>query len=196
MFISDQNPDDAGDIDREIRINRLKGELEELSGGKMIAGDFGDTSPALEETFLARAVEFEKALCDTAFNRLKREGIKLIPPEELDDATLPTRLWEVLQAMAKLNLFVESTNHLSDRELYYWLWSEALREQTPDMRQLQGNWHVSPIGACTDEDIAIFLKYYATEAERRRWEKDFPNDEIPTHCVLPNDRDRNLPRPE
>jgi len=55
---------------------------------------------------------------------------------------------------------------------------------------------MSPIGGCNQEDIAIFLKYYATEKERRRWKKDFPNDALPPRCVLPYDRDRNLPRPE
>jgi hypothetical protein len=85
---------------------------------------------------------------------------------------------------------------LSDREFYTWLWSKGLREETPDSSQLGGTWHMSPIGSCTDEDIVIFLKYYASEKERDRWKADFPNDLLPSHCALPYDRGRSLRRSE
>jgi hypothetical protein len=114
----------------------------------------------------------------------------------LDDCKLRAKLQEVLYALAAIGCFLHDTDHLSDRELYTWLWSEGLREETPDLSQLGGAWHTSPIGSGNDEDIAIFLKYYATEKERRRWKKQFPNDPLPPHCALPYDRDRNLPRAE
>jgi hypothetical protein len=82
------------------------------------------------------------------------------------------------------------------RRLYTWLWTDGLREETPDLSRLGGAWHTSPSGSCTDQDIATFLKYYASQKERRRWKKDFPNDVLPPRCPLPYDRDRALPRPE
>jgi hypothetical protein len=85
---------------------------------------------------------------------------------------------------------------LSDRELYTWLWTDGLREETPDMAQLGGAWHTSPIGSCTEEDIAVHLTYYASKKERRRWKKEFPNDRLPPHRPLPYKRDKNSPRPQ
>ena len=37
--------EDKGDVDREIRIEKMKRELEELSGGSFVSGAFGEVSP-------------------------------------------------------------------------------------------------------------------------------------------------------
>ena len=189
-----QAPDDESDIDREIRIEKMRRELENLAGGSMISGGVGEVRPDLEEAFLARALEIEKASYDTNFNRLVQLGVELSPPAELDDVSLEKKLQEVIRVLASIRCFVESTNHLSGRELYTWLWTEGLREETPDVAQLDGAWHTSPIGAGNGEDTVIYLKYYASEKERQRWQKEFPSDALPPRCPLPYNRDRNLPR--
>lgn len=190
------SPDDEADIDREIRIERMRRELEELSGGSMFSGGSGDVPPNIEEAFLERACAFERAELDTTFNRLIQRGVVMPPPAELDDATLSVKLKEVLSVLATLSCFVEQTDHLSDRELYTWLWTDGLREETPDPLQLGGAWHTSPIGSGNEEDTVIFLKYYADEDERRRWYEQFPDDPLPPDQSLPYDRDRHLPRSE
>jgi hypothetical protein len=163
---------------------------------QFVSGGFGDVSPQLEEIFMERVCEFEKAGLDTDFNRLVECGIELVPPAELDDAGLATKLWEVVQTLAGMHCFLHDTDHLSDRELYTWLWTDWLREETPDLSQLAGAWHPSPIGSGNDEDTAILPKYYASEKEWRCWKKEFPNDKLPARCPLPYERDRSLPRPE
>jgi len=195
MSAFDPASEDEANVDREIRIDKMKRELDDLTGGSMISGDFGEISPSLEEVFLMRVCEFEKASDDTNFNRVQRE-IVMTPPTELDDASLHAKLQEVLLVLAKIRCFLEHTDHLSDRELYTWLWTDALREETPDLSQLGGAWHMSPIGSCDDKDMAIFLKYYASENERRQWQEECPSDALPPRCPLPYDRDRNLLRPE
>ena len=100
------------------------------------------------------------------------------------------------RGVPEMRCFLHDTDHLNDRELYTWLWTDGLREETPDMASLGGAWHTSPIGGCTDEDIAVHLKYYANKKERLRWKKEFPNDPLPLHCPLPYNRDKNLPRPQ
>ena len=196
MSAFDPAGDDDADIDREIHIEKMKRELDDLAGGSMISGGFGEVSLRLEETFLARVCEIEKSPWDTNFNRLVRLGIGMVPPIELDDKSLHAKLHEVICALATIHCFLHDTDHLSDRELYTWLWTDGLREETPNLSKLCGAWHTSPIGSCTDQDTAIFLKYYASKTERRLWKKDFPNDPLPLHCPLPYDRDRILPRPE
>jgi hypothetical protein len=119
----------------------------------------------------------------------------MTPPAELDDISLSERLTEVIGALATLRCYLEQTDHLSDRELYEWLWSDALREETPDLTKLGGAWHTSPIGACNDDDTKIFLKYYATTRARQQWQCEFPDEVLPPPSPLPYDRDRHLPRP-
>jgi hypothetical protein len=189
-------PQGEVDVDREIRIEKMKHELDDLADGSTISGGFGEVSPELEEAFLTRICEFEKAAWDTNFNRLVQCGVEMIPPTDIDETSLCAKLHDVLRALAEVRCFLENTDHLSDRELYVWLWAAALREETPDLSQLGGAWHISPIGGCDEHDIAIFLKYYASEKERRQWQEEFPSDTLPPRCPLPYNRDRNLPRPE
>jgi hypothetical protein len=196
MSAFDPAGEGQADIDREIRIEKMKRELDDLTGGSMISGAFEQVSPELEEIFLTRVCEFEKAQWDTSFNRLVQRGLAMTPPVELDDASLHPKLHEVLRALGTASCFLEHTDHLSDRELYEWLWTDGLREETPDLSQLGGAWHVSPIGGCDEHDMAIFLKYYASEKERRQWQEEFPGDALPPRCPLPYKRDRNLPRSE
>jgi len=185
--------DDRDDVDREIRIEKMKRELEEFAGGSMITGGWGDVSPALEEAFLSQVIEFEKAEVGTNFKRLVQRGIAFEPPDELDDAALGEKLHEVLTALAAMDCFVYDTDHLSERDLYTWLWTDGLREETPDVHQLGCAWHTSPIGSGSEEDREIYLKYYATEDQRRQWHEQFPDVPLPPREPRPYDRDRKLP---
>ena len=63
----DPTPEDEANIDREIRIERMKRELEELSDAPMISGSIGDVPLELEEVFLERACVWKKAPYDTNF---------------------------------------------------------------------------------------------------------------------------------
>jgi hypothetical protein len=187
-------PDDEPDVDREIRIEKMKRELDEIAGGEMISCGLGAVSPKLEEAFLEQALAYERAEFDTNFNRLVQRGVALPPAAELDDARLREKLAEVCRALGELRCFLYDTDHLSDRKLYEWLWDSGLREESADISGMQGTWQTSPIGGGSDEDTQIWLKHYANEEDRRRWHHDFPGDPIPAHEPLPFDRDRDLPK--
>ena len=195
MHDNPPSSDDEADIDRQIRIARMKDELDQIAGGKMFTGGFGPVSSALEEAFLEHALALERVEFDTDFNRLVRQGVIVVPPSELDDAATTVQLWEIIHELARMRCFLYNTDHLSDRELYDWLWSSGLREETPDRAGMpDAVWHTSPIGAGNDEDTAIHLKYYATVEERDRWSRNFPEDAMPERAVLPFGRDRHLPK--
>jgi hypothetical protein len=195
MLDSPHYPDDEANVDREIRIEKMKRDLEEIAGGNMFSGSLGPVPLAMEEAFLEQVLAYEQAEFDTHFNRLVRRGIVMPPAAELDDATLSAKLAEVVHKLGELHCFLYDTDHLSDRELYDWLLTSGLRDESPDISGMPGGaWNTSPIGAGSAEDTPIWLKYYACEEDRRRWQLDFPDDAMPAHESPPFDRDRHLPK--
>jgi hypothetical protein len=84
---------------------------------------------------------------------------------------------------------------LSDRELYEFLWRDALREAIKDLPLTATSvWHIDLVGSGSAEDTNLYLKYYASEDIRQQWTADFPEDEMPEHEEPPFDRDRHLPQ--
>ncbi|MBX9582572.1 MAG: hypothetical protein K2X87_19880, partial [Gemmataceae bacterium] len=116
--------------------------------------------------------------------------------QALTDA-LAAKLWEVIHALAARNVFLHSTDHLSDRELYDHLVEESLHEVTKDIPARPG-WtqHIDMIGSGSEEDIELYLRYYADDDRRRRWAADWPKHPMPPKEPRPCDRDRLLPRPK
>jgi hypothetical protein len=124
--------------DPEARIEALKRRAEELSGGQMEVGSL-DNYPSevpeeVEEGFWKHIVDYEEAPWTTNFQQLESAGVSLPPPDSLKDEELTAKLWEIIQKLALLHVFISQTDHLSDRELYTHLWTESLREETKAMQ--------------------------------------------------------------
>src|ERR1041385_6602132 len=129
-----QNPDDRlTDIERQLHAIELKNEALDLSGGKMHVVEADDIDPEIAEQFWQNVVEYEKAKFITALQKLEQQGITLPPPETLSDEGLSLKLWEAIDGLAKLRIFLQCTDHLSDRELYTHLLTESLLEEMPDL---------------------------------------------------------------
>src|SRR5205809_4680313 len=105
MDLSPLPPDDEPEIDREIRIEKMKEELDQIAGGEMRDGAFGPVSSKLEETFLEQVLAYERAELDTNFNRLVKRGIVMVPPAELDDAALSAKLSEIVRELGEMRCF-------------------------------------------------------------------------------------------
>jgi hypothetical protein len=183
----------------EERIEALKRRAEELSGGQMEVGsldDYPSEVPAeVEEGFWKYIVDYEEAPWTTNFQQLENAGVSLPPPDSLKDEELTAKLWEIIQKLALLHVFISQTDHLSDRELYTHLWTESLREETKAMPMAANSaYHIELLGSYSEEDMRLFLKYYADDDFRRQWHKDWPKDPIPAHEDPPYDRDRLLPK--
>ena len=183
--------------DRRIRIDRLKQEAEEISGGEMVAWSSGnDDGSPVEEEFWERVVAFEKAPRGTRFAQLQNAGVSLPTPDNMADDELRDKLWEIIHKLAELRVFLYHTDHLSDRELYTMLWDDLLREKTTIMPPHPDSaCHLDVIGSGSDEDIQIGLKYYDDEEYRTHWRESFPEDPIPEHEEPPFERDIHLPGP-
>ncbi|MGO8787270.1 MAG: hypothetical protein ACLQVL_07790 [Terriglobia bacterium] len=187
--------DESGD-DREKRIEELKRRAEALGGDDMKFGKLEPSPPEVEEGFWKHVVEYEEAPWTTDFEKLERAGVSLPTPESLTDPEVTAKLWEVINKLAQLRIFLEDTDHLGDRELYTTLWGDLLREETKDVLLDQDSaCHYQLLSGGCDEDNQIYLKYFADEAWREWWHKDYPEDPIPDHEDPPYDRDRLLPQP-
>ena len=192
--MADIDPEEIERLDREKRIEELKRRAQDAAGGEMTAGGAEDCPPEVAEAFWKHVVAWEEAPWTTNFKQLEEAGIDLPDPERLDDLEISAKLWQVIEGLARLRVFLEDTNHLSDRELYAWLWNEGLREETksfPD--DPDGAFHLSPIGSGSEADTYIYLKHYADEEWREDWRKDYPDEPLPQHEDPPYDRDRHLP---
>lgn len=128
---------------------------------------------------------------------LEEIGIAMPPDVELGDDELHARLWQVIRGIAELGMYLENTDHLSDRQLYRYLREDALLvPEFLDPDDVSSATHLSPIGGCSEEDIIIYLKYYADEQTRADWRRNYPDDALPPKLPLPYDRDRLLPTRE
>lgn len=196
------DPNDLERIDQEIRINELREAVVEVTGEDFLSYENPDSPPELVEQFWQQVLDYETAEESTEFERLSAAGTQLPPSEELDDAAVTAKLWEVIHAMAARNSFIRTTNHLSDRELYDYLWYDGLREFSPapptDDRPARSSWHhcLDLLSSGSDEDNFLYLKYYADEEYRAKWARDWPDDPMPAHVDPPYDRDGRLPRAE
>ena len=184
------------DEDREKRIEKLKRRAEELAGGEMKTGEIEPPPPEIEEEFWKQVVEYEEAHWTTHFKQLERAGVSMPAPETLNDQEVTAKLWEVINKLAQMRIFLEDTDHLSDRELYTTLWSDDLREETKDVVLDQDSaCHYQLLSGGSDEEMQLYLKYYADEKEREHWREEYPDFPMPDPEDPPYDRDRLLPQP-
>jgi hypothetical protein len=182
------------ETDQEKRIARLREELAKL--GAQLNSNFPTGMPAdMEEEFLNHVLEYERAEPITLIRLLQNSGVEVPPPDELSDEELPKRQSEIIARMAGLGAYLIHTNHLSDRELYNYLFHDGLREEAvlfPENPSYA--YTIDLTGNGSDEDNQTYLKYYADEDHRQQWASDWPDDHIPDHEDLPYHRDQHLPK--
>jgi hypothetical protein len=183
-------------VDREIRVEKLRREIAEIAGGEAFSGKTADCEPEVEEAFLEHVLALETHGSVCPFDVLTGEGFALPPPGTLDDAALTAKLWELIRALAARRLFLHCTDHLSDRELYAWLWGDGLREELLGFGLPEGNCHLDVLGGCSEADLILQMRFYADDEERARWAEEFPDFPMPPKEQPPYDRDRHLPQAE
>ena len=188
--------DDSELVDQILRIEELKEEIQECVGGQATFGAASENLPLkLEEQFLEHVLEFERAEMGTHRELLARDGVALPPPDGLTEEELTQALAGVIRALAERRIFLENTNHLSDRELYSLLCNDLLDDEVPLLPpESETNCHLDLIGSGSEDDICVWLTCYADEQDRAVWARDFPEEQIPPHRDPPYDRDRGLPR--
>ena len=184
-----------GDTDeRRKRIQEVKDHLKASSNVILQQWEADDLSLDIQEAFWERVVAFEKATPVSLIDLLHENGMSVAAPVELNDAELSRILSELFETLAILRVFIENTNHLSDRQLYEVLLN-ILQEPRYIPQDNDSACHLDLLGGCCEEDNHIYLKYYADEAYRQWWKREWPNDLLPEKETPPFDRDRYLPKP-
>lgn len=131
----------------------------------------------------------------TPAKQLARENVPLLPPAELTDDTLTARLWELLHNLALRGFYVLHSDHLTDRELYAELWERGLRD--PAMlpgRNPRGGWFHDFLGSWGEDDMQLWLRYYASDVERAKHAQEWPKDTLPPKEKPVCNRDWRLPK--
>ena len=182
----------ADEPDQEERIAKLRQELEKLGGSAMSL----ESMPAdMEEEFLRHVLEYETAEPITLFRLLENCGVEIPAPDQLDDASIAAKLNEIVERMASLGAYVLHTNHLTDRQLYSYLYVDGLREEAVLFPENPSYAYMIDLtGSGSETDNQLYLRYYADEEHRKRWAHDWPDDPMPEHEDPPFDRDRYLPQ--
>ena len=187
-YINEEEPN------QEARIANLRAKLERLGG--TVTGPLESMPADMEEEFLRHVLEYESAEPISLLTWLANSGIEVPSADQLDDKRLSIKLQEIIYGMAYVGAYLLHTNHLSDRELYEFLCGYLTEEvvifpENPDYAYI-----IDVIGGVesgSNEDIQMYLKYYANEQQRVKWGHDWPGDKIPKHEDPPFDRDRFLP---
>jgi len=124
---------------------------------------------------------------------LMERGFEVVASSSLSDPKLNGKLWELVNALAGIGLYVTSTDHLSDRQLYEYLEREVVDKPALLFPDDPGAAEVCDvIGGFSEEDLEIYWTYYADEESRTITARDLDED-LPPSKPRPFDRDRFLP---
>lgn len=123
---------------------------------------------------------------------LRARGFKVTKSKGLSDADVRTALRALIDALAAERIYLDCTDHLSDRALY----EAIVRHVVPNSYSVGGgDFAVHDFSeAYSEETFATFLTYYASDKERA-WAVQDGMGPVPEKRALPFDRDRTLPRP-
>ncbi|MFZ0430009.1 MAG: hypothetical protein WAO20_17970 [Acidobacteriota bacterium] len=177
------------------RISRLRERLREITGSEMLHYENPNVPPEIIEQSLRQIVQYEEA-------DMGLVPVVKLPPLEfpcldnLADEEVHELLWQKIRELSDRRIFLDQTDHLSDRELYEVLCSPEMRECTTRAIGPNGAIHFDILGGYSDEDIELYLRYYADTVDRAFWEDDWPGDELPPHEDPPYSRDCRLPSPD
>ena len=194
----DSSEDDGTDsqIERALHLGDLRKEIMDRVGEDCIESGTGDLSMDLQAKFLEHILAFESAEGSTFFERLRSEAKFVpVPPESVgSEEQCHAALWDLLNALASLRVYLYGTDHLSDTSLYRLLYFEALEGETVSPPAgSEWNCRIDAAEIGTSEcpgGTDLWLRYYADEQTRAEWDGEVPPKETP-----PYDRDRLLPVP-
>ena len=182
----DQKPMD--EVDHLLLNARLRDELEPFLDESVDFVNFNRLPTPEENDYLASMLAWERAPVEPIANWFDPPLI-LPSPESLSQLELHEVLWDTIRRLYDKQIVLDFTDHLSDHDLYCLI----LRDILPSHEKKLGvstrylHWH------CLDptEDPETWLRFYASDEERRSWSID--TGETPPSAE-PSPFNRRMPR--
>ncbi|PYS34382.1 MAG: hypothetical protein DMG14_29620 [Acidobacteria bacterium] len=173
------------------RIQQLRQKIREATGQKPVFGTSPDCPPEVEEAFLENVLAHETSPKRTLLDVLGESGVEVPRPKKLTDGELTAKLWEVIYTLLRQSIVIGNTDDLSDRELYTLLWNETLRQEF--IISPRYTLYIDMTRTGVDGGMPVYLKYYASEAQRNLYLEAYPDFKMPEHVDPPRRRDHLIP---
>ena len=115
--------------------------------------------------------------------------LRLPNPDAITEGELHTLLWDTIRRLFDKRIVLDFTDHLTDRELYQLIARDILTSQEKKIDNPNNSLHWD----CADTagDPQTWLRYYATDEERRWWQEQ-SNKPLPKKSKPPYPR--RMPR--
>lgn len=119
---------EAGENDSSA-IARLEDELRRVTDGEAVFWISDDCPEEVKRSYLEDVIAFESVESGTSlFEGLEENGLKLPPPDRLDERQSAEKVMEIFEALAGLRIFLVGFEEMTAGELYRRLWHETLWE--------------------------------------------------------------------
>jgi hypothetical protein len=170
----------AEEVEHLLRNAQLRDELEPFLDESISRVNVKELPTPAENEFLESMLAWERAPV-VPVGMWFAPPLVLPPAESLSDEMLHAALWDAIHKLYAMRIVLDFTDHLSDRELYRVIRNDLLtsREKKVDTPSNFLHWDCADITGDPD----VWLRYYASEEERRRWSEEFacqlPPSEIP-----------------
>jgi hypothetical protein len=172
----------------QLLINaRLRDALDPYVDDSMLPLKSRRLTTAAENEFLASLLAWERAPVEP-ISRWFDPELVLPHPAQLSEEGLRDALRQAIDRLYQRRIVLQWTDHLSDRQLYLILYRDLLptEQKNLDLRDQYQVWRFLDI----EEDTELWLRYYATDEERRDWsecsgEPPPPAERAPYPRLLP-----------
>ena len=160
---------DSNEVEQLLLNARLKEELEPYLDESVTHIDVRRMSTPVENEFLASMLAWERAPAMPISQWFEPE-LKLPRPDALDEHQLHQTLWDTIGMLFEKQVILEFTDHLTDRQLYCLIYRDILpsSEKKINLSDSYLHWDCVDAGG----DPATWLRYYASEEERRSWAQE------------------------
>lgn len=177
------------EVEQLLRNAQLRDELEPYYDESISRVNVRQLPLAVENEFLAAMLAWERAPVLPIYRWFEPE-LRPPRPDVLSDEELHTILWDVIGKLYEKRIVLDFADHLSDRELYRLIYQHILPARSKKLDQCTHflHWDCS----YNNGDPEVWLRYYATEEERRAWAEYYrqplpPKSDPPYLRPLPRD---------
>lgn len=176
------------EVDHLLRNAQLRDELEPFLDDSISQLNVGELPTRVENEYLESMLAWERAPV-LPIGEWFEPKLELPRPDTLTDEQLHDILWDTIQKLYDRRVVLDFTDHLSDRQLYCLIFRDILPspEKKLDRADNYLHWDCADAGG----DPEVWLRYYASEEDRRGW-KESGSGPLPPSTPLPYPR--QLPR--